>query len=511
MTLHLLLRRSAERDPERIAVIDRALSMTYRELDAAVDRLAMRLHDEGIGSGDRVGIYLDKSLAAVIAIFAVLRAGAAYVPLDPASPVKRIASMVRDCRMKCIITAQKKYSQLEPELSSEPLHTVMMDQETFFARDVPAVVPAERSADADHVDRLAYILYTSGSTGKPKGVMISQRAACAFIDWASSFADLRSDDRVASHAPFHFDLSIFDLFASIKVGATVVLVPSELAVFPRSLADWIERQAITVWYSAPSALTRLVLQGGLERHGFVNLRRIFFAGEVFPIANLRKLQRAIPHAQYGNLYGPTETNVCIACIVGLVSEEQTRPAPIGRACAGARLLVLSEEGGVCAAGEVGELYVAGDTLMQGYWGMPDQTAAVLTMLPAYELQTGYAGPWYRTGDLVYQDQDGNYHFCGRRDMQVKIRGYRIEPGEIESVLMQHPAVVEAAVTAQPSSASEDRTLNAFVVVRGDRAVAAAELIRFCAEHLPGYMVPGVIEFRPALPFTSTGKLDRARL
>jgi amino acid adenylation domain-containing protein len=509
MTLDLLLRRSAAREPARVAVIDRDRSITYRELDAAVDRLAARLHDQGIAPGDRVGIYLDKSLAAVIAIFAVLRVGAVYVPLDPASPVKRIASVIDDCRMRGLITVQKKLLALAPELSSDSLQTILVDQAAVPPSDDSGAVPlAAQGTHTGDADDLAYILYTSGSTGRPKGVMISQRAALAFIDWAAAFVELHAGDRVASHAPFHFDLSIFDLFAAIKVGAAVVLVPSELIIFPRSLADWIERQAITVWYSVPSALTRLVLQGGLERHGFAHLNRILFAGEVFPLAHLRDLQRAIPHARCFNFYGPTETNVCIACEVGHVSPDRTLPVPIGRACAGARLLILNEEGRPCAVGEIGELYVAGDTLMRGYWGMPAQTVEALAALPEHERYTGYAGVWYRTGDLVFQEQDETCHFCGRRDMQVKIRGYRIELGEIETVMARHPAVAEVAVA---SVAAGESLLTAFVVVRPGAVVDAAALLRFCAEYLPSYMVPGVIEFRSALPLTSTGKLDRARL
>ena len=506
LTLQQLLQCSVKQAPERIAVLDRARTVTYQELDTYSDQLAVHLQRQGIGHGDRVGIYLDKSLAAVVTICAILKAGGTYVPLDPTSPIKRIAFLIDNCQMKGIVTEQKKFEKLKPALPALPLCVVLVAHD-FAGLDLGAhPVSTLHSHRPDELGNdLAYILYTSGSTGQPKGVMISQRAALAFVDWAVDYVGLQPGDRVASHAPFHFDLSIFDLFATIKAGATVVLVPPELAIFPRNLADWIAQQAITVWDSVPSVLTRLVLQGGLERHAFTHLRQILFAGEVFPITHLRQLQQAIPHAHYHNLYGPTETNVCTVYQVGLLPDHQTTPVPIGRACTGCELLIVNERDEPCTPGEVGELLVGGPTLMSGYWGLAEQTERAFASPPLRPHVK-----FYRTGDLVVQDQAGNLHFCGRRDTQVKSRGYRIELGEIEAILHLHPAVAQAVVIGVPDDELGHR-LKAIVVTHEGQSVTPPELTRFCAEHLPTYMVPHTIAFRSHLPTTATGKVDRNQL
>lgn len=455
-----------------------------------------------------------------VAICAILKTGAAYVPLAPASPVKRIALLIENCQSKGLITNQKLHQALTAALPTLPPCCLLLDNlqpypsppqveagsdlaETKITRG--DTVPAPTWGESEWGEALAYILYTSGSTGQPKGVMISQRAALSFVNWAAEYVGLHAGDRVASHAPFHFDLSIFDLFATFKAGATLMLVPPELSIFPRNLADWIEQMGITIWYSVPSVLTRLVLHGGLERYSFTHLRQMLFAGEVFPITHLRQLQRLMPHAHYHNLYGATETNVCTAYRVATIPADQTAPVSIGRACAGCELFVLNDQGQPCQVGEVGTLYVGGASLMQGYWGLPAQTDAVLRPHPKVPGTKVYC-----TGDLVYQAADGNYHFCGRRDAQVKSRGYRIELGEIEVSLHTHPAVAEAVVVARPD-AEMGTLLKAIVVVRGGDNVTAADLTRFCAERLPAYMLPSIIEFRPHLPVTATGKIDRLLL
>jgi amino acid adenylation domain-containing protein len=514
--LHHFLIESAARFPDRTAVVDRAESMTYRELDEASARLADELAARGAGPGNRVGLYLDKSLHAIVAVWAVLRAGAAYVPLDVASPVKRVARIVDNGDLCGILTTAKRWPSLAPEIARAPpvigiAQAAQQPAETGFAferSDPSRVPPADGGAHGEEHDpsRAAYILYTSGSTGQPKGVVLSHRAALSFVDWAAETTQLGPTDVVSSHAPLHFDLSVFDLFSTCRAGATVALVPPELNVFPRNLADWIAAQRISVWYSVPSLLSRLALSGKLERHDWSHLRQIVFAGEVFPVAHLRRLREQIPGARYWNWYGPTETNVCTAYAVDALLPEQTTPVPIGTACANSKLLVVNDAGLVCEPGEAGELYVSGPSLMTGYQGMPEATARALVARG----EGSNSALWYRTGDLVREDATGLLSLLGRRDGMIKSRGYRIELGEIESVLYQHPGVAEAAAIALPDEES-GHVIRVAAVAKPGHALDAGKLRAFFAERLPTYMIPLSIAVRASLPRGSTGKVDRLRL
>jgi amino acid adenylation domain-containing protein len=507
--LHQLLIESAARHPNRKAVVDRGESITYRELDEASLRLANELRARGVGAGTRVGLYLDKSLHAIVAVWGVLRAGAAYVPLDVASPALRVAGIVDNGGLGAMLTSPRRWPTLAPALAVSP-GVVGMTSEAgaigfgFRAPRTPDL-PSARGGEDDPAHP-AYVLYTSGSTGRPKGVVLSHRAARSFVDWAAQATELQSTDVVSSHAPLHFDLSTFDLFSTCRAGATVVLVPPELNVFPRNLADWIAEQRISVWYSVPSLLARLALSGRLERHDWSPLRAIIFAGEVFPVSHLRRLREQIPGARYWNWYGPTETNVCTAYPVNALSSEQTEPVPIGTASANCRLAVLDDAGAPCERGEPGELYVSGPSLMTGYEAMPEASAQVLVVRG----EGSGRALWYRTGDLVREDGDGLLHLIGRRDGMIKSRGYRIELGEIESVLHQHPAVAEAAAVAFPD-VDIGHAIRAAAVARPGSSLDEGTLRAFCAERLPAYMMPLSIEVRPSLPRGSTGKVDRLRL
>jgi amino acid adenylation domain-containing protein len=351
---------------------------------------------------------------------------------------------------------------------------------------------------------LAYILYTSGSTGDPKGVMLSHRAALAFVHWAVDAIGVTCDDRLSSHAPLHFDLSIFDLFAAAAAGAPVHLVPAKASRFPVEIRRFIEDAGITVWYSVPSILTMLALRGGLEPVSVPTLRTVLFAGEVFPTAHLRALMQQLPSVEFWNLYGPTETNVCTAYRVPELPAGD-EPIPIGRAITDDETFVVGDDDRIVTPGDVGMLYVRGGTVMSGYWNDPDRTARTLAPSRWHAPLRDLA---YCTGDLVRELPSGDYEFLGRQDLQIKSRGYRIELGEIETALHGHPAVLEAAVVAVPDDLVGNR-LHAFVSTRAQ--ITERELLGACKSRLPSYMVPECLEILDALPKTSNGKLDRQTL
>lgn len=509
-----LLRDAAGRRPDGIAVVDGDTRLTYAALDDRSDRVARLLGELGIGRGDRVGLFLEKSAHAVVGLYGVLKAGAAYVPIDANSPVSRAGYIAANCRVRCVITATSSQAAWSELIRRAPSieHLVVMDADTSELD--PAGLPAvgvDRLAsqptgrpEAAVVDQdVAYILYTSGSTGEPKGVTLTHRNAMAFVEWAAEEFAVGPADRLSSHAPFHFDLSVFDLFAASWGAATLVLVPPRASVFPVQVARFIQDERITVWYSVPSILTTLSTHGALDQADVSALRTILFAGEVFPTKHLRSLMRQLPSVRFANLYGPTETNVCTWYDVPALPDDLTETIPIGVAITNDEVYVVTEDGSRAKPGQVGELYVRGATVMRGYWGDPERTERLLVADP---FAPAFPDPVYRTGDLVRADEDGNLRYVGRRDAQIKSRGYRIELGEIETALNSHPAVRECAVVAIPDDLITNR-IKAYVV--GD--VEERDLVRSCTERIPKYMIPQTFEFRPDLPRTSTGKTDRRAL
>ena len=516
--LHELLIESAGRGPDKTAAVCGDESISYGELDRLSNGLAAILRQNGIERGDRVGFFMPKAVASIVAIHGIMKAGAAYVPIDPDSPAARLSYILHNCAIKCLITSHKKRRVLEQVFSGSS--TV---ERVIFVDDAggsPLAVPVPTISWAQVVDAdgpgepvamtqddLAYILYTSGSTGSPKGVMISHLNAMTFVEWATRVIGVRESDRVSNHAPFHFDLSIFDIYTTFNTGGTLVIVPPGLSVFPYRLGEWIDQQKISVWYSVPSILSMLVRQGELERFDYDSLRSIVFAGEVFPAKYLGELMKKLPRPSYFNLYGPTETNVITYYKAKPEDGERDTPIPIGIACEGYDVFAVTDGGTVVAReGERGELYAAGPCVARGYWGDEEKTKTHFVADPRG--QSG--GRVYKTGDYVALAGDGNFEFLGRRDHMVKSRGYRIELGEIEHALYSHPKVDEVAVIAVPDEMIGNR-IKAFVALKNNNVVEPSELQSHCGERIPKYMVPESIEFRKTLPKTSTGKVDRQAL
>jgi amino acid adenylation domain-containing protein len=506
LLLHNLLERAADERPGHPAVVTDRRTVSYRELDAMAARVAAELGGAGVGAGDRVAVVAPKSVEAIAALYGVMKAGAAYVPIDPASPPPRAGFIARDCAVAAVVVDTQHRALLEPEVSGLGLRTVI-DVEAVDALP-PANGGGAQARDA--IDReLAYVLYTSGSTGRPKGVMLSHRAAMSFVGWAATFLGLTGDDRFSGHAPLHFDLSVFDLYACAMVGGTLFpLAASDMALGARS-AGFVERRRLTVWYSVPSALVAWVIQGGVEASMVGSLRHVVFAGEVFPAPYLRRLVRLVPGATLHNWYGPTETNVCTHHVVGPgdLVEGVDDPIPIGRATGNADCIAVRPDGEPAGAGEEGELFVRGSGVMTGYWGRPELTAEAMVPHP---LDQGSPDRCYRTGDIVVPLGDGSFRFRGRRDHQVKTRGYRVELEEVEAAIHSHPSVGEACVVAVP----DDRighALLAYVSAAKGASLEDVEVKRHVAGRLPRYMVPAEVRTVPSLPRTSTGKVDRQAL
>ncbi|HLW17852.1 MAG TPA: amino acid adenylation domain-containing protein [Actinomycetota bacterium] len=505
-TLHGLAHTSAEQRPDAPAVADAHGTLSYAELDAESGRIATALRELGVQPGDRVAMAAEKSRASVAALYGIMRTGAAYVPIDPLAPALRSAGIIRDaaCSAVCADDAAAGLLASGWEGGGAPPILGLGDDVTeaaIGAAEIARLAPdgTIRGCESD----LAYLLYTSGSTGVPKGVMLTHRNALSFVEWTVDRFGVGSEDRLSSHAPFHFDLSVFDLYGAALTGACVDLLSSSERSFGADMARAIASRGITVWYSVPSAL--VMLCDAAQAEDLAGMRVILFAGEVFPMKHLRRLRALAPNAELANLYGPTETNVCTYHVVPDALPDDDKPLPIGTACENQEVFALDDEMRPVDLGEVGELWVRGPTVMKGYWGDEERTARTLRQNPLHDR---FPDPTYRTGDLVRRLPGEVFEFLGRRDHQIKVRGYRIELGEIEAALTSHPAVREAAVVAVPDERA-GALLIAFVTAT--ESIDDLTLKKHCRDRVPRYMIPTTLIFREQLPHTSTGKIDRQAL
>ncbi|MGA3347988.1 MAG: amino acid adenylation domain-containing protein [Candidatus Sulfotelmatobacter sp.] len=514
--LQQLLSKSAARFPEKPAVWARGRSITYRELDERSNQLAHLLVQSGVRKGDRVGLFFPKSVESVISMFAILKAGGVYIPLDPQSPVDRVGYIIGNCGIRVLITQDEKRRALDSVVRESLDRCVIVDQARESGNGT-GVLPwsALQEYPSSHPPvvtltetDLAYILYTSGSTGRPKGVMLTHQNALTFVEWCAEKFHVTHEDHLSNHAPLHFDLSVFDVYNTIEAGATVYLVTEEIALFPTTLQKFMETHQISIWYSVPSALVLLLLHADLKAERLPHLRTILFAGEVFPMKYLKQLAELLPAVELDNLYGPTETNVCTYYRVERDRLAGMDKLPIGIACENTEVFAVDDQDEIVTEpGQSGELYVRGPSVTYGYWGDEEKTKK---MVVPNRFQPNFDEKIYRTGDLVTLAEDGNYYFVGRRDSMIKSRGYRIELGAIESALLSHPGVREAAAIPIPDEVVGNR-IKAIIALHEADAFQAAALQQHCATRIPKYMIPELIEFRESLPKTSTGKIDRVSL
>ncbi len=519
--LHQLLSDSAAKFPDKEAVAFKDQSITYAELESESDKLANCLSGMGIERGDRVGIYINRGITAIAGVFGILKAGAAYVPIDPMCPTCRLSYIMNKCEIKLLLTSQEKLANIaRASAENSALESILvmnglasdcgffgsakLTDWTEFREAARGDAPCTNTIDSD----LAYILFTSGSTGNPKGVMISHLNSLTFVNSAHKFFGITMSDRVSNICPLHFDMSVFDLFVAFKAGATVVIVPENTATFPSQLAVYIEKKRISVWNSVPSALSLLVNFANLDSYDFSDLRLILFAGEVFPIKYLRRLRQSVPRARFYNMYGQTEANSSTCYLVDQVPPDDAASLPIGRPLPNFEVFALGDDGReISKPGEKGELYVRASSVALGYWGDAERTEVCFVKNP---LDPGSNERLYRTGDLVRLDADLNYVLLGRKDHMIKSRGYRIEIGEIETVLSNHPEIKAAVVVPIPDELIGNR-IAAGIALLDRSTIGKEDVVRYCAERLPKYMIPEMIEFRDSLPMTSSGKVDRKQL
>lgn len=488
----------ARRTPDRIAVAGPAGTLTYSELQSAINRLSAHLVTLGVQPGQRVGVCDVRSLEMVISLLAVLKTGAAYVPLDPELPTERLAFQVADAQLVMVLTRSTLTNTLAGLKGSE-CQILCVDR---TLPDLPhPTVPLKHVASPEHA---AYVIYTSGSTGQPKGVAVPHQGVVNRILWMQEQYSLQSDDCVLQKTPFTFDVSVWEFFWPLLFGCQLVLAEPGAHRDPRHIAQLIRDYQVTTLHFVPSMLDLFLEEPGLSDAS--PLRRVFCSGEALRAGTVKTFfDTFTPSTEIAlhNLYGPTEASIDVTHWTCSAADTQGS-VPIGYPVANTQLHILDEARCPVPIGTVGELYISGVQVALGYINRPEMNA--LRFLPDASGQ----GQVYRTGDLARYRQDGAIEFLGRLDDQVKIRGFRIEPGEIESILMSHPRVAVAAVTAWQPPVGEAR-LVAYVVAATAETPSTKELVEHLSLSLPEYMVAQHFVFLDALPLSRNGKLDRSAL
>ncbi len=533
--LHHLLDEAVLKFPDNKAVIYEEQSITYKELEYKSNQLANMLINIGFKPRNVVGIYLNKSIEAIIAIFAVLKAGGAYVPLDSHySPLTRIKNIIKLSQAEFIISNTIQWKALastfvdEEEELLKSIKVIFADginrvdqtsAENYNNKDIigscyfyedyeDSTYPQLRKEPEVTSDDLAYILYTSGSTGQPKGVMLTHLNAMTFINWSLSYFQPVSTDIFSNFAPLHFDLSIFDIFVSVGAGACSNLLPFQINSNPRAIVEWLSKNNITYMYSVPSVWVSIMNYATLIKGDLKNLSHILFAGEVFPPKYLKKLMEILPHALYYNLYGPTETNVCTYYQVKSSDDVTDSPVPIGQACANTEVLVLNEMDKPVAEGEEGELLVKGAIVTKGYYKDDKRTKSAFRKSP---MPYHNGALLYRTGDIVRRCNDNIYEYVGRRDMMVKCSGFRIELQEIEHALYKHASIEEAVAVPVYDEKRENTSIYAIVKIKAGESFSVTNIKKFLISILPKYMIPEFIESIDEMPKNANGKIDRQKV
>jgi amino acid adenylation domain-containing protein len=507
LLVHERIESEAARRPGAPALLLDGEALTYGELDRRANRLANRLRRMGAGPESLVGVCLERSFELVVSLLAVLKAGAAYLPLDPHYPRERLRFMLRDSGVGVLVADEKLIGDLFGE-DSGGLRTLALDADADRAAiEAESDRPPGASVDPDHP---AYVIYTSGSTGVPKGVVISHRALANRLGWAS-VTDIGETDVLLQKTSVSFDVSVYEIFGPLTVGAREVLVRSEMQRDVDGLLGLVAEHGVTRASFPPSLLYVLMEREGFDE-AFRPMRILVTGGEVVPADLPGRLHaRLSPGARIQNRYGPTEATISVTCWTCRPGIEE-RVLPIGRPIAGAEVYVLDPAMGPVPVGVPGEIYLGGVSLARGYLHRPELTAEKFVPDP-FSIRPGER--LYRTGDLARYRPDGALEFVGRVDGQVKIRGFRVELGEIEAVLARHPGVREVAVIDREESAAGEgtatRVLVAYFVPEADRPVDGNALRDLARTELPAHMVPSAFVPLERLPLGPTGKVDRRAL
>jgi len=513
-TIPKILEKAALKYPKKDAYRYMSASLSYEDLYVKAKLLATLLLQLDVKKGDRVGIYMNRCLESFIAVYGITIAGGVFVPLDPTAPKERTRFLINDCNISHLLTVPSQ-SRAIAALTEAPtqLKTIIGLEKELPIKTIAWSKVFERDINQDVFPRilgkdLAYIMYTSGSTGLPKGIMHTHNSCIAYAKGSKDVYSINASDIVASHAPLHFDISTFAYFTAPLAKATTVILSDAHTKLPASLSQLMEKEKISIWYSAPQALIQLLSKGLLEEKDLSSLRWVLFGGEVFPNKYLKPLIELWSQAHFSNVYGPAEVNQCTYFNIDKNYTLQ-KDLPLGVVWENTDYRILDTNDKEVEKGESGVLAIRSETMMLGYWNNKELTEKSLykeLILPDYD------HVFFKTGDVVKENSNVDLVFIGRNDRQIKIRGYRVELDEIEAQLLKHNNVREAVAYSEKNKTDSGDTITSVVLLHEIDTEDDEKVLKgHCFLHLPKYAIPEHIYIMKEFPRTTSDKVDRNKI
>jgi D-alanine--poly(phosphoribitol) ligase subunit 1 len=486
--------------PEKPAIVFNGESITFRHLHEQASALGTFLAKQTEDINQPIAVFLPKSIETVIADLAILYSGNFYTNLDEKSPPERLRRLLENIN-PCLIITSASSVDLLCEAGAERNQIVKIDEIEFSKLQNNESILIERRRAVIDTDPLC-LINTSGSTGTPKSVILNHRSTIDFIDWCTDHFDFSSLDEFGSLSPLYFDIYTLELYISLSKGSTIHLIPEQTAAFPARLVDYLEEKKITFIFWVPTIMVNIANLGLLDSNSLQSLRRVFFAGEVFPTKHLNMWRKALPHATFVNLYGPIE--ITVDCTYYIFDREfnDDSPIPIGFPCRNSDVLIIDEHDKLIKDSRIGELCVRGSSLALGYYNNPEQTSKAFVQNP---LNPNYPELIYRTGDLVHRNELGEIMFDGRKDFQIKHLGYRIELAEIENAVLAIDEIRNACVLYH----REKKAIT--LVFEATDSLTVKSIRTVLQKRLPKYMLPTAFFEVSEMPRNPNGKIDRQQL